>query len=316
MAIKNFLFFLKLIRWVLGLVVLVSVGCQMKTVKRSGEPAVAGSPEAGTTPSTATNSDSAASVPTQQRQSGQLGLILGPGAVRAFAEVGFLQEVLKAQIPIRGIVGFEMGAFVGALTAARAQTFEPEWQLMKMKDSDWVNRSVLGREVQAQGLGPVISFLEQNYSGLRTEDMRIPFACPAHQLRGRQSYLLHKGALRDVLPNCMAFPPLWKAHQGSVADFSAMDQAVQFLKSKGATHIVFVSVIDEKTAIPSRDETMRILWSSWMNQIERRRSEIVEVVRLSNAVQLDEIEKKEDLVRRGKEIGQEWAQAWLRKEQM
>ncbi|MEI7973267.1 MAG: hypothetical protein WCH11_02755, partial [Bdellovibrio sp.] len=51
----------------------------------------------------------------------QLGLILGPGALRALAHVGFLQELSKAQVPVRGIVGLEMGALAGALMARKNQ---------------------------------------------------------------------------------------------------------------------------------------------------------------------------------------------------
>lgn len=319
MEIKNFLYFL------IGSFLWLQLGCQ-SVPRRANEPSAkldSGNPRPSESSGTSElsrdfskdESKNLEKAPMGGASNFQLGLILGPGALRALAHVGFLQELSKAQVPVRGVVGLEMGALAGALMARGNQIFEPEWQILKLRDSDWVKRSVLGREQQSQGMDTILSWLDAHEGSARLENFSTAFACPALQLQQNQSFLLNRGSLRDVIPLCMAFPPLWKPHHGTVADFSGLDSGLQFLRRQGATHIVYVSVLDERSALPSADEGLRILWGPWIKQLERRRAEIDEWVRIPLAASWDDPSQKEEFIREGKKVGQERALFWLRRAQ-
>lgn len=62
-------------------------------------------------------------------------LVLGPGMARAFAGVGVLKSLHEARIPISGIVGVEMGAFIGGLFLNSSTINEFEWKFFKAREA-------------------------------------------------------------------------------------------------------------------------------------------------------------------------------------
>jgi NTE family protein len=62
-------------------------------------------------------------------------LVLGPGMARGFAYMGALEALDEAKIPIRAIVGTEMGALIGSLYAMNESGDAFQWSMMKFKDS-------------------------------------------------------------------------------------------------------------------------------------------------------------------------------------
>ncbi len=173
----------------------------------------------------------------------KVGLILGPGAIKAFAHIGALRELSKAKIPIVGIVGIELGALVGALYSQKGQIFEPEWQMMKMKEDDLLNRSLLGatKQREVSSIGP---FLKMAFSDRKNEDARIPFACAALNTAKHTIYMMAKGAYTAMLPYCLPIPPLFQPFNQNIAAAHDLKTSADYLRSRGATYIILVNVIN------------------------------------------------------------------------
>ena len=64
-------------------------------------------------------------------------LVLGPGLARGFAHIGVMRALHAAKIPIAGIIGTEMGAFVASLYAFDPNMNHFEWSLQRFKDDEF-----------------------------------------------------------------------------------------------------------------------------------------------------------------------------------
>ena len=168
----------------------------------------------------------------------RLGLILGPGGSKTFAQVGFLKELQTRKIPVNSIVGLEWGSLVAASFAAKGSAHEAEWQLSKLKDSgsNWLGNSQTNiRDL----IDPLKAFL----SSYSAESLKVPFACPSLNLKKSQVFMMARGRLDQLLPYCLPYPPYFSAYEKNIAGPREVQQAVDYLKRQGANYIVLVNVL-------------------------------------------------------------------------
>jgi NTE family protein len=175
----------------------------------------------------------------------RIGLLLGPGGMRAFAHVGVIQEFVKAKIPVVAVVGLEMGALVGAIYASKGQTYDVEWQMSKLHEEDLVRKSLMSGE-KPQDVTALKDFLQKSLGAAKAEDAKIPFACPAFQIEKRQVYMMSRGPYSSLLDYCLPFAPLFRPYDQNVAALTSIGPAVQFLRSRGANYIVYIDLLGEK----------------------------------------------------------------------
>lgn len=211
---------------VLILSIMFSLGCQSLRSQRT----VVESESSGQT------SPPVAEVPgaTAQGEPLKLGIILGPGGARALAHVGFLKQLQSKKIPVVGIVGVEWGALVAASFANKASSHEAEWQLSKIRD--WTGKD------QSDVRAP-LKLIDVYLQSARAESSRIPFACPSLNLKKSQVYMMAKGRLDQLLPFCLAYPPLFEPHSTTIAANRELTRSAEYLRSHGANYIVFVNVL-------------------------------------------------------------------------
>lgn len=172
----------------------------------------------------------------------KVGLILGPGGARTFAHIGVLQEFQREKIPVVAVAGIEWGAPIAALYSGKGLANEAEWQMSKIKPDDVVKKSLIGggKPGDAKAL---TDFLKLAFGPSRAEDGKLPFACPALNFAKNQVYLMTKGSFEQMLPYCIAYPPLFRPYQGNVAATREVKLIADNLRSRGATVIVLVNVL-------------------------------------------------------------------------
>lgn len=103
-------------------------------------------------------------------------LVLGPGRARTLSYVGILRALHDEKIPIRAIVGTEMGALIAALYATSKSINEFEWKAQKLKEIHYqdVDSSIsrfFGRESREEALK---AFLQENFASLSFGGARVP----------------------------------------------------------------------------------------------------------------------------------------------
>lgn len=220
----------------------------------------------------------------------KIGLILGPGAARAWAHIGVLQEFNKAKLPVSHIVGLEMGALIGGIYAQKAQPFDVEWQMSKLKD--------------IKNLG---AFIQSVFGSAKAEDLRLPFACPAYNLTKGQYFMMNKGSMAQMLPYCLPAPPALRSHNNNVAGMTELKASVDYLKSKGANFIVYLNVLPAKNGVitGNLDDESNFLWTLASLSLAKQAQSIDYVLTVPvQEFDLKDWSKRRELLQKGIEAGQ------------
>ncbi len=238
----------------------------------------------------------------QNPEAPKIGLILGPGGLRAYAHVGVLQEFAQQGVPIQAILGLEMGALVGGIFSSKAQPFDVEWQMSKLKEENFFKKSFIGQHVQ--DVTALQKFMDEYFSGLKFEDSKISFSCPSYQLNKRQTVMINKGSLSAGIPFCLASNPLFKPHQNSVAALQALNSSVQYLRSRQVQMIFYVSLLDDKPGsfVSPLDGPSNLMWNFVSQSLENQYASAHQVIRVPmTGFELTDFDKRNQMIQKGRE---------------
>jgi NTE family protein len=239
----------------------------------------------------------------------KIGIILGPGALRSFAHVGVLTEFAKAKLPIQAIAGIEMGSLVAAIYANKGQPYDVEWQMMKLKESDLVQKGLLSSSLKAGEVQSLNEFMNMALSSNRAENSKINFACPAFHIGKRQNYTMNKGAFSQMLPFCISFPPLFKPYQQNIAGVLDLKPLIEYMKTKGVNYVVYVDLLSGNTKLDSANFETESLWSLAAANLARQEKSVNEVVRVPlQDYSLTDFSHRREIMQRGQQVGQKAAQ--------
>lgn len=135
-----------------------------------------------------------------------LGLVLGAGGARGFAHIGALKVLQGAGLPIDLVVGASMGALIGAAVAANVspEVIEheclraPLWRLL-LRPSLRVPGGLLDATA-------IETFLGELFGRRRIEELELPFAILAINLRTLEAEVIREGSLVDAVMASIAIP--------------------------------------------------------------------------------------------------------------
>ncbi len=186
------------------------------------------------------------SLPAQERP--KVGLALSAGGVRGFAHVGVLEVLHNAGVPIDAMAGTSMGAVVGSLYAAglptdklweisqhiQMDTITPDFNLMGLLKLLFLQKLPSSRNLQ--------DFFNQQIGHMRFEDMAIPFATAAMDVKTGEQVVFDSGpvdiAVRASMNLPGVFDPVPYRHRylvdGAVVNYLPVD----LVKQKGADYII------------------------------------------------------------------------------
>lgn len=185
-------------------------------------------------------------LPPQERP--KVGLALSAGGVRGFAHVGVLEVLHNAGVPIDAMAGTSMGAVVGSLYAAglpteqlweisqhiQMDTITPDFNLMGLLKLLFLQKLPSSRNLQ--------DFFNQQIGHMRFEDMAIPFATAAMDVKTGEQVVFDSGpvdiAVRASMNLPGVFDPVPYRHRylvdGAVVNYLPVD----LVKQKGADYII------------------------------------------------------------------------------
>jgi NTE family protein len=144
-------------------------------------------------------------------------LALGGGFSRGFAHLGVMEILEQARIPIAGIVGTSIGGLLGAAYAdgipvrvlcdlgrhVRVRDFLRFHKSAQTKHGDPGQESLQKRDYISQ-------FVEECFRARRLEDLPIPTAIVATNLRTGAPYVFVRGPIETAIRATCAFPGLVK----------------------------------------------------------------------------------------------------------
>jgi NTE family protein len=200
------------------------------------------------------------------REMPKIGVILGPGGMKAYAHIGVLREFARARVPIHGIVGVEWGALVGALYAQQGQVNDVEWRAFKLRDQDIPGEGgFLSSRIKAGSVQSLADYLDVAFGSAQIEQNKIDFACPAFWPRSERAGWMQRGAAKEAVRTCLPYPPMFNEAGGSLASPFGLESAVAYLRGRGANVIVVVNVLAQGELLPgklaSEQVGDQVLWS-------------------------------------------------------
>lgn len=235
----------------------------------------------------------------------KIGLILGPGALHAFGHIGVVQEMAKAKLPIHSVVGFEMGALIAAIYTNKGLPYEVEWQMMKLKESDLVQKGLLSQEIKSGDISSLREFMKLALSTASAENAKINFACPAFNMAKQQPFFMNKGAFVDLLPYCISFPPLYKAYQQNVAAVFDYKATADYMRARGANYLVYVDVIGRNPRLTASQTESQILWSFTAREQAKNEKYFDQIVRVPlQDFDLMDYNKRREMLSKGSQAAQ------------
>ncbi len=233
----------------------------------------------------------------------KVGLILGPGGLRSFAHIGVLQELWRSKIPLKAIVGIELGSLVGAISSAKGQPYNAEWQMMKLQEKDFKKQSLF-RSGELQDVQVLNPFLQNIFGNLKNEGAKVEFSCPSYNFEKRQTFMMNRGLYISFLPYCLPSIPFYKPHGQSVAASTALSLSAKYLRSKGINYIIYVDLLSDKEAtfLRQNDSAIYTYWVTVAQSIENQLAEVDKVIPVSlSGLYLDDFSQRREMILKGQE---------------
>jgi NTE family protein len=213
----------------------------------------------------------------------KVGLILGPGGMKAYAHLGVLREFNRARIPVHAVAGLEWGAVIGGLFAQQGQVNDAEWRAFKLKEQDLPGEGgFLSSRLKAQSISILGDFLETAFGANTIDKSKVDFGCPAYWSRVDRFGWMTKGLVKDAMRACLPYPPFFSDNAGVTAAPFSVDEAASYLRSKGANLIILVNVLGQGEFLPGKmaaeQPSDNLLWSEIRREMMRAKAPNVHFV--------------------------------------
>ncbi len=177
----------------------------------------------------------------------KVGLALGGGGARGFAEIGVLRVLEQEKIPIDVVIGTSVGSLVGAIYADTGSVLDAEFTAIAIQEEDVFDYGAFsifsGGFVKGEKLE---SFLDTHLRNKNIENMKVPYGAVAVDLRTGKSVLFEKGPVARAVHASCAIPGVFVPVEikgcvfvdGGVTDPIPVD----FARKKGAEVVIAVAI--------------------------------------------------------------------------
>ena len=184
----------------------------------------------------------------------KVGLALGGGGARGFAEVGVLRVLEQERIPIDVVAGTSVGSLIGALYCDNGSVVDLEFTAVKVVAEDLFDYSTFaifsGGFVKGERLE---AFLLGNLKHKSIETFRVPFSAVATDLRTGETMPFSRGSAARAVHASAAIPGVFvpvPIEGRTYVDGGASDPVpVDVARRMGADVVIAVSIA---RPIPSR----------------------------------------------------------------
>lgn len=177
----------------------------------------------------------------------KVGVALGGGGARGFAEIGVLRALEQEKIPVDVVVGSSVGSLIGAIYADSGRVLDAEFTAISIKDEDIFDYKAFsffsGGFVKGEKLE---LFLNTHLKNKNIENMAVSFGAVAVDLRTGQAVIFDKGPVARAVHASCAIPGVFVPVEiggkiyvdGGVTDPIPVDFAIK----KGADVVIAVAI--------------------------------------------------------------------------
>ena len=242
----------------------------------------------------------------------KVAFIFGPGGARTYGVIGFLQEMQKHRIPVQAVGGVEWGSVAAAFYSLKGSLNDVEWQMSKVKSEDVIKKSLVSG-VQMNDVSALKSFLNDTISKFSAEQGKLPFACPAYNISKNQNYIMNKGPFTQLLPYCLAYPPLFKPHNSNISAIREVKILADYLRSQGANYVVLVNSLGapgvQKNITGQVETPQNLFWNEISGFYSKTMPGVDQIVNLElDGFTVFDFDRKRDIIQKGATSSAAWVQ--------
>lgn len=137
----------------------------------------------------------------------RVGIALGGGGARGFAEIGVLRVLEQERIPVTAVAGTSVGALVGALYADTGRVLDAEFHAVALHEADVFDYALSSMLSGGLIKGDALEeFLRTRLRNQTIESMALPFAAVAVDLRTGQPMIFTQGPVAPAVHASAAIP--------------------------------------------------------------------------------------------------------------
>ncbi len=137
----------------------------------------------------------------------RVGLALGGGGARGFAEIGVIRALEREKVPIDVVAGTSVGSLIGALYADTGRSLDLEFTALSVENEDLFDYKALailsGGFVKGERLE---EFLGAKLRHREIEKLALPFAAVATDLRTGATAVFDRGPVARAVHASAAIP--------------------------------------------------------------------------------------------------------------
>jgi NTE family protein len=181
----------------------------------------------------------------------RIGLVLGGGGARGLAHIGVLRILENENIPIDIISGVSVGALVGGLYAAGVEVEKLEniaqnigWEKITNISTEALVRLLVAEKLLSTE--KLEKYISQEVENKRFDELKIPFACVATDLKTGEKIIFREGLLAPAVRASATIPGVFEPveyRQRYLVDGGLVDNLpVEVAKMLGADIIIAVAV--------------------------------------------------------------------------
>jgi NTE family protein len=135
----------------------------------------------------------------------EIALALGGGGVKGIVHVGVIRRLQELGLTINAIAGTSVGGIIGAVVAKGYSPDEIEKQIVNLDQNELFKISFSNKPSVLEFSG-VANVLINMLGDSNFEDLEIPFACTAVDLKTDQEVIISTGRLLDAILGSIAIP--------------------------------------------------------------------------------------------------------------
>ncbi len=134
-----------------------------------------------------------------------VGLALGSGGAKGFAEIGALRAFEENGISFDVIAGTSIGSVVGAFYANGFSSTDILELLKRVKFGDITNLLMIGMDTSG-----LYSVIDNTIGSITIEELKKPFKAVATEVESGDAYVFETGSVATALCASAAIPPFFK----------------------------------------------------------------------------------------------------------
>jgi NTE family protein len=140
----------------------------------------------------------------------RVALVLGGGAARGFAHIGVIRVLEEEKIPIQLVVGTSVGSLIGAIYTATPDSRNLETIAFQLERDDLLDFSLLSIRKGLIIGDRLERFVSEKVPAAQIEDLKLPFAAVATDIRTGERVILNSGPLARAVRASCALPGVFQ----------------------------------------------------------------------------------------------------------